>query len=370
MTGRREPARRISWERRFDVRSLFVSGLHHASRPGRAFQAPALPGRFIQENSHMSNTETGKPEIILVEPMMPQIEAALDAAYVVHRAAQEADKAAFLGRVGANVRAVVTGGGSGMPAAWFDALPRLGVIAINGVGTDAVDLVQAKSRGVRVTTTPGVLTDDVADIGMGLILSIMRRLAEGDRFVRAGQWGKGKFPLGSKVTGKKLGIFGMGQIGGAIAKRAAAFDMPIAYTNRKPVAGSPHLFIPSLNDLAAWADVLVIAASASAETRGIVDRATFDALGPQGVLVNVGRGAIIDEPALVAALQEGRIAGAGLDVFAHEPSVPAELFTLDNVVLMPHQASATLETRLGMGDLVLRNVKAYFDGEPLPTPVV
>jgi lactate dehydrogenase-like 2-hydroxyacid dehydrogenase len=316
------------------------------------------------------SADAGKPEIILVESMMPQIESALDAAYVVHRAAQEADKDAFLARVGGKVRAVVTGGGSGMPAAWFDKLPKLGVIAINGVGTDAVDLVQAKARGVRVTTTPGVLTDDVADIGIGLILATMRKLSHGDRFVRAGQWGKDKFPLGSKVTGKKLGIFGMGQIGGAIAKRAAGFDMPVAYTNRKPVEGSPHQFIASLNDLAAWADILVIAASASAETRGIVNRATFDALGPQGVLVNVGRGAIIDEPELVKALQENRIAGAGLDVFAHEPSVPAELFTLDNVALMPHQASATLETRLGMGDLVLRNVEAYFAGKEVLTPVV
>ena len=318
----------------------------------------------------MSNVDAGKPEIILVEAMMPQIEAALDAAYTVHRAFKEDDKEAFLARVGGNVRAVVTGGGSGMKAAWFDALPKLGVIAINGVGTDAVDLVQAKARGVRVTTTPGVLTDDVADIGMGLILATLRKLAQGDRFVRAGQWGKTPFPLGSKVTGKKLGIFGMGQIGGAIAKRAAGFDMPVAYTNRKPVEGSPHQFFASLNDLAAWSDILVIAASASPATKGIVNRATFDALGPQGVLINVGRGAIIDEPELVNALAEGRIAGAGLDVFTNEPNVPTELFALDNVVLLPHQASATLETRLGMGDLVLRNVQAYFAGESVLTPVV
>lgn len=318
----------------------------------------------------MSNIETGKPEVILVEPMMSQIEAALDAAYVVHRAFKETDKAAFLARVGDNVRAVVTGGGSGMPASWFAALPKLGVIAINGVGTDAVDLVQAKARGVRVTTTPGVLTDDVADIGLGLILATLRKLALGDRFVRAGQWGKTAFPLGSKVTGKRLGIFGMGQIGSAIAKRAAAFDMPIAYSNRKPVEGSPHQFFSSLSDLAAWSEILVIAASASPATKGVVNRETFDALGPQGVLINVGRGSIIDEPAMVDALRDGRIAGAGLDVFAHEPNVPTELFALDNVVLLPHQASATLETRLGMGDLVLRNVQAYFAGEPVLTAVV
>lgn len=318
----------------------------------------------------MSNIETGKPEIILVEAMMSQIEAALDAAYVVHRAFKETDKRAFLARVGGSVRAVVTGGGSGMPAAWFDALPKLGVIAINGVGTDAVDLVQAKARGVRVTTTPGVLTDDVADIGLGLILATLRKLAQGDRFVRAGQWGTSPFPLGSKVTGKRLGIFGMGQIGGAIAKRAMGFDMPVGYSNRKPVEGSPHQFFASLNELAAWSEILVIAASASPATKGVVNRATFDALGPQGVLINVGRGAIIDEPALVEALRDGRIAGAGLDVFANEPNVPSALFALDNVVLLPHQASATLETRLGMGDLVLRNVQAYFAGQPVLTPVV
>jgi len=318
----------------------------------------------------MSNADAGKPEIILVEAMMPQIEAALDAAYVVHRAFKEDDKNAFLARVGSKVRAVVTGGGSGMKAAWFDALPTLGIIAINGVGTDAVDLVQAKARGVRVTTTPGVLTDDVADIGMGLILATLRKLAQGDRFVRAGQWGKTPFPLGSKVTGKRVGIFGMGQIGGAIAKRAAGFDMPIAYSNRKPVEGSPHQYFASLNELAGWADILVVAASASPATQGVVNRATFDALGPQGVLINVGRGSIIDEPALVEALQENRIAGAGLDVFAHEPNVPTALFGLDNVVLLPHQASATLETRLAMGDLVVRNMQAYFAGEPVLTPVV
>jgi lactate dehydrogenase-like 2-hydroxyacid dehydrogenase len=317
----------------------------------------------------MSNIEAGKPEIILVEAMMPQIEAALDAAYVVHRAFKETDKQAFLARVGGDVRAVVTGGGAGMPSAWFEVLPKLGVIAINGVGTDAVDLVQAKARGVRVTTTPGVLTDDVADIGMGLILATLRKLALGDRFVRAGQWGKTPFPLGSKVTGKRLGIFGMGQIGGAIARRAAAFDMPIAYSNRKPVEGSPHQYFASLAELAEWSEILVIAASASPATKGVVNRAIFDALGPQGVLINVGRGAIIDEPAMVEALQEGRIAGAGLDVFANEPNVPSELFALDNVVLLPHQASATLETRLGMGDLVLRNVQAYFAGQPVLTPV-
>lgn len=318
----------------------------------------------------MSQTDAGKPEIILVEPMMPKIEEALDAAYVVHRAFQAPDVQAFLDRVGPNVRAVVTGGGSGMPAAWFGALPRLGVIAINGVGTDAVDLVQAKARGVRVSTTPGVLTDDVADIGMGLILSVLRKLVAGDRFVRDGQWGKTKFSLGSKVTGKRVGIYGMGQIGSALARRAAAFDMPIAYNKRTPVPDSPYKWCDSLKELAEWSEILVIAASANDSTRGVVNAEVLDALGPQGVLINIARGAVVDEPALLAALQEKRIAGAGLDVFVNEPNVPPAFFALDNVVLQPHQASATLETRNAMGDLVLANVQAYFAGEPLPTPVV
>lgn len=311
-----------------------------------------------------------KPEIILVEPMMASIEAKLDAAYTVHRLSAAPDRKALLAEVGPRVRAVVTGGGTGASRELVEALPKLGIIAINGIGTDAVDLVHAKERGVRVTTTPGVLTEDVADLAMALVLAGMRRIAQADRFVRAGQWPGGRMPLARKVTGKRLGILGLGGIGRAVAERAAGFGMAIAYTNRKPVDGAPWRFVADPVELAAGSDILVVAVTGGAATRNLVNRAVLDALGPEGLLVNVARGSVVDEPELVAALAEGRLGGAALDVFANEPHVPDALFAMDQVVLVPHQASATLETRTAMGDLVLANLAAYFAGEPLPTPVV
>lgn len=311
-----------------------------------------------------------KPEIILVEPMMAAIEAKLDAAYTVHRLSAAPDRAALLAEVGPRVRAIATGGGTGASRALVDALPNLGIIAINGIGTDAVDLVHAKERGIRVTTTPGVLTDDVADLAMALLLAGMRRLTQADRFVRAGRWPTDRMPLARKATGKRLGILGLGGIGRAVAQRAAGFGMEIAYTNRKPADGAPWRFVPDPVRLAAESDILVVAVTGGAGTRNLVDRAVLDALGPEGLLVNVARGSVVDEPALIEALAEGRLGGAALDVFANEPHVPDALFAMDQVVLVPHQASATLETRTAMGELVLANLAAYFAGEPLPTPVV
>ncbi|WP_431856995.1 2-hydroxyacid dehydrogenase [Azospirillum sp.] len=311
-----------------------------------------------------------KPEIILVEPMMASVEAALDAAYTVHRLAAAPDRGALLAEVGPRVRAVVTGGATGVSNAVMDACPNLGVVTINGVGTDAVDLNYAAGRGIRVTNTPGVLTEDVADLALGLIIAVSRRLIVGDRFVRAGQWPQAKMPLARKVTGKRLGIFGLGRIGRAIAERAAGFGMSIAYTNRSVCADVPYRCLDSLEELARESDILVVAASAGPENRNIVGRAVLDALGPDGILVNVARGSIVDEAELVAALVEGRLGAAGLDVFADEPNVPQALWSLDNVVLQPHVASATVETRTAMADLVLANLGAFFAGQPLPTPVV
>ena len=311
-----------------------------------------------------------KPEIILVEPMMPDIEAALDAGYTGHRLAAAPDRDRLGAEVGPRVRAVVTGGGTGVSNAIMDACPNLGIVAINGVGTDAVDLKHAKSKGVRVTNTPDVLTDDVADLAIGLMIAGSRRMMVGDRFVRAGQWPGGKLPLARKVTGKRLGILGLGRIGQAIADRAAGFGMAISYTNRKPRTDVPYRFVASPEDLARESDILVVAASAGPDARNMVNRAVIDALGPDGLLVNVARGSVVDEPELVAALKDGRLGGAALDVFANEPHVPDALFALDNVVLQPHQASATVETRKAMGDLVLANMSAFFAGQPLVTPVV
>ncbi|WP_376965210.1 2-hydroxyacid dehydrogenase [Azospirillum sp. A26] len=311
-----------------------------------------------------------KPEILLVEPMMPAIEQALDATYTVHRLSAAPDRDRLIAEVAGRVRAVVTGGGTGVKNAVVDALPDLGIVAINGVGTDAVDLEHCRGRGVRVSNTPDVLTDDVADLAIGLMIAGSRRMMVGDRFVRAGQWPTGKLPLARKVSGKRLGVLGLGRIGEAIARRAEAFGMTIAYTNRKPRDGVSYRFVASPVDLARESDILMVAASAGADARNMVGRAVLDALGPEGLLVNVARGSVVDEPELLAALTEGRIGGAALDVFADEPNVPEGFYGLDNVVLQPHQASATVETRMAMGQLVLDNLEAFFAGRPPPTAVV
>jgi len=312
-----------------------------------------------------------KPEILLIESMMPELETKLDAAYTVHRLAGAANRDEFVGRVASGVRGVVTGGGTGIANAVADALPKLEIIAINGVGTDAVDLQHAKAKGVRVTNTPDVLTDDVADLGMALMLAASRQLVAGDRFVREGRWARKEgIPLARKVTGKRLGILGMGRIGRAIGKRAEGFGMQVAYTDVRAFYDVPYRYLPTLVELARECDILIVAASGGAQSRGIVNRAVMDALGREGLLVNIARGTVVDEPALVAALTEGTLGGAGLDVFLDEPNVPPELLALPHVVLQPHRASATIETRIAMGELVLANLAAHFAGSELPTAVV
>lgn len=307
-----------------------------------------------------------KPAILLIEPMLPQIEKALDDAYVVHRFTDVAS----LADVAGSIRGIATGGATGVPPDVMAALPELGIIAINGIGTDAVDLNSARERGIRVTTTPGVLTADVADMALGLILMACRGLGTGDRYVRAGSWGREPIALGHAVTGKRLGILGLGQVGRAIAARAGGFDMPVAYHDIREIPESGHTYFADLTELARHSDILVVAASGGAQSRNLVDRTVLEALGPRGVLVNVARGSVVDEDALVAALQAGTLGAAGLDVFQHEPHVPEALMTMDNVVLQPHRASATVETRLAMGDLVVRNLAAWFGGKALLTPVV
>ena len=311
-----------------------------------------------------------KPDILLIEPMMPEVEAQLDAAYRVHRLFQASDPAALIAAVGPSVRAIVTGGGHGAGNEIVDALPALEIIAINGIGTDAVDLERARARSVRVTTTPGVLTEDVADLALGLLLATSRRICVADRFVRAGRWPAGRLPLSAQVSGKRLGLLGLGQIGRAVARRAEGFGMSIAYCEPHPYNDITYRFQPDLQQLAEESDFLVVAASGGPTTRGLVDRRVLDAIGPTGILINVARGSLVDEPALVAALVDRRLGGAGLDVFAHEPEVPPALLTMDNVVLSPHRASATVETRRAMADLVLANLAAHFAGQEPLTPVV
>jgi len=311
-----------------------------------------------------------KPEILLIEPMMPETEARLDAAYQMHRLFGQANPSTLVAEVGPRIRGIVTGGGSGASNELIDALPVLEIIAINGIGTDAVDLERARVRGVRVTTTPDVLTDDVADMAIALMLAVSRRLCPGDRFVREGRWPGGHVPLGRKVSGKRLGILGLGRVGRAIARRAEGFGMTIGYTDLRLIEGVEYHYHPTPEALAGESDFLAVAASGGPGSRGIVNAAVLDALGPEGVLVNVARGSVVDEPALVEALSAGRLGGAGLDVFAHEPEVPPALRQMEIVVLEPHQASATVETRRAMAELVLRSLEAQFAGREPPTAVV
>jgi lactate dehydrogenase-like 2-hydroxyacid dehydrogenase len=279
-----------------------------------------------------------------------------------------AEQQEWLRRRAASVRAVVTGGHVGCTNDLMAALPSLGIIAINGVGVDKVDLSLAKARGVRVVTTPGVLADDVADLAVGLVIGLLRTIPAADAFVRRGDWEKGGWPLARKVTGRRFGILGLGEIGSAIARRLSAFG-PVSYSGprQKPVA---YRFHAGVVDLARASDVLVISCPANESTHHIVNADVFEALGPEGYLVNVSRGSIVDEAALAAALAGGRLQGAALDVFENEPHVPDALRLSSAVVLTPHVASATVETRTRMADLILENLDAFMNAAPLTTAVV
>lgn len=297
------------------------------------------------------------------------LEARLRAAHEMRLLAEEADPQAFLAAHGGEFCGLVTSAGNGASAALLSQLPAVRVISSFGVGLDKLDLAEARRRGIAVGYTPDVLNDCVADTAIALMLDIARRTPEADRYVRAGRWSTpgvaSAFPLGRKVSGAKLGIVGFGRIGRTIAKRAEGFEMAIRYHSRNAVADTPHAHEPSLIELARWADYLVVITAGGAGTRHLVNAAVLDALGPDGFIVNVARGSVIDEAALVAALKDGRIAGAGLDVFENEPKVPEELWSLDNVVLLPHIASATRETRQAMADRVFDNLQAFFAGRPL-----
>ncbi|XP_051116481.1 glyoxylate/hydroxypyruvate/pyruvate reductase 2KGR-like [Andrographis paniculata] len=276
----------------------------------------------------------------------------------------------FFARHAESVIAVVGNATIGADTDLIDALPRLQIVATYSVGLDKIDLSKCKERGIRVTNTPDVLTDDVADIAIGLALATLRKICPSDRFVRNGSWRNGKFELASKFSGKSIGIIGLGRIGLAIAKRAEAFGCTIGYHSRKKKDGTNFKYYSSVLDLAANCDILVVSCSLTEETRHIVNREVIDALGPKGVLINIGRGAHVDEPELVSALREGRLAGAGLDVFENEPHVSEAFFEMENVVLLPHVGSDTVETAKAMADLVVANLECHFMGKPLLTQVI
>ncbi len=313
-----------------------------------------------------------RPEILLLgSGWVPEVDALLERSFVCHRLAQVAldERAAFLTRIGAQVRGVYTTGTVGLDAATAARLPHLEIVAVHGVGVDAVDFAALAPRAIPVTNTPDVLTDDVADLAVGLLLAASRRLPQLDRYVRAGDWER-KAPLrpARSLRGKVAGIVGFGRIGQAVAARLQAFGIEIRYFQRSQAA-SPYRRSASLLDLAGESDFLVVCAPGGAATRGLIDGAVIDALGPEGLLVNIARGSLVDEAALIAALRDGRLGAAALDVFEDEPRVPASLRDLDNVVLTPHVGSFTRETRLAMGMLAADNLIAHFEGKPLLTPV-
>ena len=309
-----------------------------------------------------------RPEVLVVAPVMPFLMDALRGAVTVHDRLHLNDPAAFAAAA-PRIRAVVATGESKVPAALIAQLPALEMITVFGVGYDGVDVAAARARGIPVTHTPGVLNDDVADLALGLLISAARRIPQADRFVRGGEWLKGPIPVARKVAGSRLGVVGMGRIGQAIAQRALAFRMDVAYTARSPRENLPYTYHPDAAALAAAVDFLVVITPGGAATRGLIDAKVLQALGPQGYLVNVSRGSVVDQPALIAALQAGTIAGAALDVFADEPRVPAELLAMDNVVLTPHIGSGTKQTREAMAQLTFDNLRAHFAGQPLLTPV-
>ena len=281
----------------------------------------------------------------------------------------QVDAERLLAEQAGRIEVVVTSARFGCSAALVQRLPRLRAVCSFGVGYDSIDLEAARARGVLVSNTPDVLNDCVADLAFGLLIDCAREMSRADRFLRAGNWGKQQLPLGRSVSGKRLGIVGLGRIGAAIARRSSGFDMQVRYHNRRPVPGCEYPFVPSLHELAQWSDFLVLACPGGEGTRHLVDRSVLDALGPSGVLINVSRGSVIDEPALVAALQEKRIGAAGLDVYADEPRVPVALLDMPNVVLLPHIGSATVETRQAMEELLLANLHAFLVRGELLTPV-
>ncbi len=308
-------------------------------------------------------------ELLQVATLPPYLMERLANEYTIHDFTNPADPDAMIDEVGPRVRGVLAGGMKGPNANLIHRLENLEIIAHCSVGFDASDVVAAQAQGVVVTHTPDVLTGDVADLAMIFILMAPRRIGESERFLREGKWLGGRMDLGTTVKGKRLGILGLGRIGGAVALRAQPFGLHVGYHDIKPMGDLPYRAYPTSVELAAASDILLVACEGGEATRGLVDAEVLQALGPEGFLINTARGTIIDQPALVAALQAGTIAGAALDVFDGEPEVPSALLDMENVVLTPHIASSTRETRRAMADLVYDNLQAHFAGKPVWTPV-
>jgi len=318
--------------------------------------------------------QPAKHRILQVAPLSasPSADARLLQDYDVFTLWQHADRQAALAAHGKGITALVTSAVVGADAALIDALPDLKAICNWGVGFDTVDVAHAAKRGIQVSNTPDVLSDCVADMAWGLLIAGARQFSRGDQLVKSGAWPDKKglaVPFGVSVNHKKLGIVGLGRIGLAIARRGLGFDMTVRYHNRRARSDVPYEYMASLVELAEWADFLVVATVGGAETRHLVNRDVLEALGPRGVIVNIARGTVIDEAALVEALQTGKLGAAALDVFEREPQVPEGLRTHENSFFMPHVGSASLETRMAMEDLMLENLAAFFATGKVVTPV-
>jgi hydroxypyruvate reductase len=309
------------------------------------------------------------PELLVTAALPPFLYDPLRAGYRCHDHFRASDRPGLLAAEGARIRGLVQGGGTVTATVLLDQLPQLEIISVFGVGYDGVPVDYCRGRGIIVTHTPDVLTDDVADVAAGLVLMTGRGFIAAERFVRAGEWLRGGPPLATRLGGKKAGILGLGRIGKAIARRLEAMGMSIAYTGRRAQPDVAWRHVSDLEAMAAEVDFLVVACPGGPATRHLVDARVLAALGSKGTLINIARGSIVDEPALVEALQQGVIRGAGLDVFADEPNVPEALLALPNVVLLPHVGSATRETRQAMADLCRANLDAWFAGQPVPAAI-
>ena len=313
-----------------------------------------------------------KPDVLVAYPLRPRQMEMLEKTYTVHRLDLLKGEAreAMLAEVGPRCTAMVVNGHVAIDDAFLARLPVLKIAACSSAGFDQMDLAAMTRRSITLTNTSDVLLDDVADMALLLMLAARRRLVVGDRYVRSGDWGrKGMMPLTTSTSGKKAGIVGLGRIGLAIARRCEALGLTIGYYGRSKKAGNDYAYFDDPVKLAAWADILIVATPGGAETEKLISADVLDALGPEGSLVNISRGTVVDEPALIRALQEGRIASAGLDVYLNEPNPDPAFAALDNVVLYPHHASGTEETRDRMAQLVIDNLAAFFAGKPLLTPV-
>ncbi|WP_029108364.1 2-hydroxyacid dehydrogenase [Mycobacterium sp. URHD0025] len=308
--------------------------------------------------------------VLQVGPLKPSLAETLRTGYDAWVLPEGADRATFLAEHGAAVTTAVTSGRTGVDADLMASLPNLGAVINFGVGYDTTDVAEAAARDIVVSNTPDVLSDCVADTAVGLLIDTMRQFSASDRYLRQGRWvTDGNYPLTHKVSGSRIGVIGLGRIGQAIAARLVAFGCPISYHNRREVPDSPYTYVASAVELARQVDVLIIAAAGGSGTRHLVDREVLAALGPDGYLINIARGSVVDEQALVDALTDGRLAGAGLDVFTDEPHVPEALLSLDNVVLLPHVGSGTVETRAAMEALTLANLDKFLESGQLVTPV-